>query len=58
MVSPISNRKAIPLAAFAADIERRRQETGITDLPRNGGARRTASKSAMLKALDELGAKW
>ncbi|WP_188658023.1 hypothetical protein [Sphingomonas metalli] len=58
MVSPISNRKAIPLAEFAADIERRRQETGITELPRNNGTRRTPSKLAMLNALDKLGAKW
>ena len=50
--------KAIPLAEFAADIERRRQETGVTELPRNSGKRRTASKRALLQAITEAGGKW
>jgi hypothetical protein len=54
----ISSHKAIPLAAFVADIDRRRQVTGVTDLPRNAGDRRTASKAAMLAALVRLGADW
>jgi hypothetical protein len=60
MVSQTSNadRKAIPLADFVADIERRRQETGITDLPRNSGKRRTESKKALLKAINDVGGNW
>ena len=50
--------KAIPLAAFVADIDRRRAETGITELPRNSGTRRTESKKALLKAIEDAGGKW
>jgi|GEM_PF-593559 len=50
--------KAIPLAEFAADIERRRQETGITEIARNSGKRRTQSKKALLKAIESAGGKW
>ena len=46
---------AVPLADFAADIERRRAETGVTDLPRNSGKRRRASKRTLLKAIEEGG---
>ena len=50
--------QGIPFATFAADIERRQRETGITDLPRNDGARRTASKRALLAAIERAGGKW
>lgn len=53
-----TDRKAVPLADFVADIERRRQETGITDLPRNSGKRRTESKKALLAAIEAVGGKW
>ena len=61
MVSQTSKAKpkqAIPVAEFVARIERRRQETGITDLPRNSGARRTESKKALLKAIKDAGGAW
>jgi hypothetical protein len=59
MASQSSNPdRAIPFAAFAADIERRRRETGVDDLPRNDGARRTASKRALLAAIERAGGKW
>jgi hypothetical protein len=51
-------RRATPVAEFAARIERRRQETAITELPRNSGERRTESKKALLKAIKDLGGKW
>lgn len=51
-------QKAIPLATLAADIERRRAETGVTDLPRNDGNRRTPSKRALLKAINDAGGEW
>ena len=58
MASRTSKPKAIPLADFVADIERRRQATGIIDVPRNAGTRRTPSKRALLKAVEEAGGKW
>lgn len=48
----------IPLDDFVRRIEQRKVETGITDLPRNAGNRRTASKSALLKAITDIGGKW
>ena len=54
----IKPKRAVSAAEFTAHIERRRQETGITDLPRNDGTRRTPSKKAMLKAIADVGGKW
>jgi len=51
-------KQAIPLADFAADIERRRLATDVTDLPRNTGKRRTLSKKALLRAIEAAGGKW
>ena len=56
-------KRAVPLDAFAADIERRRADYAArygmqADLPRNSGKRRTASKRALLKAIDEAGGRW
>lgn len=58
MVSPTSRPKSIPLADFVADIERRREETGVTDLPRNTGERRTESKRALLAAIKDASGEW
>jgi hypothetical protein len=46
------------LAIFAADIERRRQAAGVTDVPRNAGDRRTESKRALLAAIEQVGGRW
>ena len=43
---------------FAARLFARRAELGNPDMPRNSGNRRTASKRALLKAIEELGGKW
>jgi hypothetical protein len=43
---------------FAADVARRREAAGNPELPRNSGKRRTASKRALLKAIEEAGGKW
>jgi hypothetical protein len=43
---------------FAAELSRRREELGNPALPRNSGKRRTASKIALLKAIEEAGGKW
>ena len=48
----------VPLATFGEDIERRRREAGGVDLLRNVGNRRTASKQALLEAVQRLGTEW
>lgn len=55
--------RPVPLAAFAADIDRRRAEYEARsgepfDIPRNSGKRRTPSKRALLEAIEEAGGKW
>jgi len=50
--------KAIPLDAFERDVERRRQAAGEIELPRNAGTRRTSSKRALLKAIEDSGGNW
>jgi len=45
-------------SAFAAALAERRAALGNPDLPRNTGARRTPSKKALLKAIEETGGKW
>jgi hypothetical protein len=56
--SVLKTSQPIPLDEFVAEIERRRIETGITEMPRNSGNRRTASKRALLKAIEEAGGTW
>ena len=56
MASTIST--PVPLNEFVRRIEQRKAEMGITDLPRNAGNRRTASKAALLKAIDDVGGNW
>ena len=53
-------RPAINMEEFGRDLARRRAELGITDadMPRNSGARRTASKKALLKAIRDAGGNW
>lgn len=59
MASQISSgKKAIPLAAFVAEIDRRRIETGVENLPRRAAGRRTASKLALLQAIKDAGGNW
>ena len=48
----------VTLEDFGRDVMRRRAETGITDLPRNSGKRRTESKKALLKAIEDVGGNW
>jgi hypothetical protein len=50
--------RRITLEALGADIERRRAESGVADLPRNSGERRTESKRALLTAIAATGGKW
>lgn len=48
----------IKMEDFAAQLSRRREELGNPELPRNSGKRRTASKIALLKAIEDAGGKW
>jgi hypothetical protein len=43
---------------FAAELARRREALGNPELPRNSGKRRTASKRALLNAIEDAGGKW
>ena len=47
-----------PLAEFVADIQRRRAAAADPPIPRNSGIRRTESKRALLKAIEEAGGEW
>ena len=48
----------IDMADFGRELLRRRAAAGNPELPRNSGRRRTASKRALLKAIEEAGGKW
>jgi hypothetical protein len=66
MASPISKAdtsgdwqgRVVAHADFAKRLAARREAIGELDMPRNSGNRRTPSKRALLKALDQLGADW
>lgn len=47
------------LEAFGKDVARRHAALGgDLDIPRNSGKRRTASKQALLKAIEDAGGEW
>lgn len=48
----------VDMAAFGLELARRRADLGNPELPRNSGARRTPSKRALLKAIEDLGGEW
>ena len=51
-------REPVSLEAFGQDILRRRAAAGDPVVPRNAGNNRTASKRALLKAIEDVGGKW
>ncbi len=53
-----ADQEAISFADWSAEIAKRKRETGIADLPRNSGSRRTSSKQALIEALARSGAEW
>jgi hypothetical protein len=60
MASKTSRAEPITLDELGRQIARRRAELGVTDadIPRNSGRRRTASKKALLKAIEDAGGTW
>jgi len=51
--------RRIDFADFTARLIRRREELGADlVIPRNSGKRRTASKRALLKAIEAIGKRW
>ena len=54
-----TDQKIVTLEAFGEDIMRRRAALGRElNMPRNSGTRRTESKKALLKAIEDAGGKW
>ena len=51
-------REAITLEALGQRVERRAAAVGGVTVPRNAGTRRTPSKRALLKAIEDAGGKW
>lgn len=45
-------------AEYGRALARRRAELGEPEAPRNSGARRTPSKRALLKAIEDAGGRW
>ena len=50
--------RRVDFARFRAELARRRAELGDVAVPRNAGKRRTASKRALLKAIEQAGGTW
>jgi hypothetical protein len=57
-MSGTSDGQVVDMASFGRDLARRRAELGNPELPRNSGERRTPSKRALLKAIEDLGGTW
>ena len=53
-----TKREPVTLEEFGRRIAARKAALGIPDPPRNAGKNRTASKRALLKAIEEAGGKW
>lgn len=50
--------RRVDMGEFGRRIAARKAELGLPDPPRNAGQNRTASKRALLKAIEEAGGKW
>lgn len=53
-----TRREPVKLEELGARIARREAALGGVNVPRNPGTRRTPSKRALLKAIEDLGGKW
>jgi len=50
--------RRVDMAEFGKRLAARRAELGNPELPRNAGNNRSASKRALLKAIEQAGGKW
>ena len=50
--------RRVDMAEFSRRIAERKAALGLPDPPRNSGLNRTASKRALLKAIEDAGGKW
>jgi hypothetical protein len=48
----------IRMGEYGRRLAARKAELGLPDSPRNAGKNRTASKRALLKAIEDAGGKW
>jgi hypothetical protein len=53
-----TKREAVTLDALAGRIATRKASIGEIEIPRNRGKNRTASKRALLKAIEKAGGNW
>lgn len=53
-----TRREPMALEALGARIAVRKAALGLPDPPRNAGRNRTASKRALLEAIEDAGGKW
>jgi hypothetical protein len=53
-----TRREPITLEELGQRIASREAALGGVDVPRNTGTRRTPSKRALLKAIEDVGGKW
>lgn len=53
-----TKREAVTLKALAGRIAARKVMIGEIEIPRNSGKKRTASKRALLKAIQDSGGNW
>ena len=56
--APDDNSANAEFVSESTSARSRRIETGITELPRNSGERRTESKKALLRAIKDAGGQW
>jgi hypothetical protein len=54
----VQDAPVLDMAQLGHRVAARRAALGNPDLPRNPGNRRTASKQALLKAIEQAGGKW
>jgi hypothetical protein len=50
--------RRIDFTAFSTALSERAAALGNPEVPRNNGKRRTESKKALLKAIEDIGGKW
>jgi hypothetical protein len=57
-LDPDQDLRRASFKEMSEKLTRRRAELGDIKVPRNSGTRRTESKRALLKAIEDAGGKW